>query len=83
MKVYVFTKGGYEDDELSALEEGIYKNKKKAFAHLIELNKDIFEEIREEWEIYESLEQYCEKYCVNDIPLFGGIYSMYEIEVEE
>ena len=27
--------------------------------------------------------KYCEKYCVNDIPLFGGIYSMYEIEVKE
>ena len=43
MKVYVFTKG-YEDDELPVFEEGIYKNKKKAFAHLLELNKDIFKE---------------------------------------
>ncbi len=83
MKVYVFTKGGCEVDELPALEEGIYKNKKKAFAHLLELNKDIFEKIKEEWEICESLERYCEKYCINDIPLFEGVYSMYEIEVKE
>lgn len=82
MKVYVFTKG-YEDDEFPAFEEGIYKNKKKAFAHLLKLNKNIFEEIKEEWEIYESLERYCEKYCINNIPPFEGGYSMYEIEVKE
>ena len=82
MKVYAFTKG-YEDDEFPAFEEGIYKNKEKAFAHLLKLNKNIFKEIKEEWEIYESLEQYCKKYCVNDIPPFEGGYSMYEIEVKE
>lgn len=81
MKVYAFTKN-IDDDEFSALDEGIYKDKKRAFAHLLELNKNIFEEVKEEWEIYESLEMYCRKYCVNEIAPFAG-YSMYEVEVEE
>lgn len=80
MKVYVFTKN-IEDDEYPAFEKGIYKNRKKAFAHLMELNKEFFEEIKDDWEIYENLEQYCKNYCINEISSLK--YAMYEIEVEE
>lgn len=84
MKVYGFTFGvdGFGADEAPAFEERVYINRKKAFAHLMELNKDNFKGWKEESCYKKNLEQFCKEYCIEQGPLLN-FYSMYEIEVKE
>lgn len=84
MKVYGFTFGidGFRVDEAPAFEEHVYKNKKKAFAHLMALNTENFKNWKAENNSKKSLEQFCKEYCIEREPLIN-FYSMYEIEVEE
>ena len=61
MKVYTFTKwvDGFGADESPAFEEHVYKNRKKAFAHSMELNTENFKNEKAENNIKKSLEQFC------------------------
>lgn len=61
MKIYNSTccVDGFGADEVPALEDHVYKNKKKAFAHSMELIKGNFKNRKAKNNTKKSLEQFC------------------------
>lgn len=89
MKGYVFTYGvdGFGADTAPAFEEGCYLNFEKAFAHLVELNHQIWAERHAEaeedyWEEFMLNEENFNLHQINNEPYFG-MYALEEIEIIE